>query len=442
MKRSAKLPTLLGMFVLAIGLIAGIFLVNSRQIFRIGAEASITPKNVRVTNITNSSLTVTWTTDLATKGFVKWGSSEGSLGKVTQEEGENEGLVHSATLTAIEDGSTIFFAINSNGQDFKNDGIPWSSSTYPQAATSATPLTGSGTITDTDGNSPAKAIIYLTINGVTMSSLTSDEGSWVIPISNYVSSIPDNAAIEIAVLGKDSLSSQAVIYPTYVKSTPTIVLGKTYDFRSLTLKDIEVNPESKIDVPQTNSEQSSRFEVTTNGNNQPTSGLTIDSVDDGEIINTNDPEFFGKAPSKSAIEITVESELQSATVVSANDGTWKWSPPNNLEPGEHKVTVKLRDSSGILRTITRTFVVQASEGPAFESTPSATPRQTTTPTPTTESQVSPTPAVTERPVEVATSTPRPTPETGNLTPTLGLFIMGIGILLSSVYIWRKEYAEQ
>ena len=162
--------------------------------------------------------------------------------------------------------------------------------------------------------------------------------------------------------------------------------------------------------------------------------VTIDSIDEGEIITTIIPEFFGNGPQNITLEITVESELQGGSLATNSDGVWNWSPPNNLEPGEHKLTLKWRDETGILRTITRKFIVQAAEGPAFESTPSATL------SPSPETIPSTTPVATFIATFTPESTLAPTPETGSLTPTIGLFIMGIGIFMSSFFVWNKSNA--
>jgi hypothetical protein len=106
--------------------------------------------------------------------------------------------------------------------------------------------------------------------------------------------------------------------------------------------------------------------------------------------------------------------------------TWTWSPPAGLDPGNHTVTITWRDTQGILRTLTKSFVVSASEGPAFVSTPSATLEPETTSTPT--------PIETETPVP----TDIPTPVSGDLTPTLLLFMMGIGVISLSIILWKKS----
>ena len=286
----------------------------------------------------------------------------------------------------------------------------------------------------TDALTPAKAVVNLSINGLFLSSITSDEGTWIVPISSYVDQASDNTSVEITVNAGSLGSSQAVIYLNAITAVPTMVLGKTYDFRSIVLNTSKNLPESSLSIPESVN-ISSRFIIDSTETKTDTGTLTIESVDNGEIINTTNPEFFGKAPAKAEIELQVESELQTATINADNKGNWAWNPPKDLEPGEHKVTLKWRDASGILRTVTRSFVVSASEGPAFESTPSATPIITATMTPT--SSPSATPTV----IKTPTTTLPPTPETGNLTPTVGLFIMGIGILLSSIFMWNKSYAK-
>ncbi len=435
MKKSLKIPTLIGLIVLVIGLATGLFLINKTQLFKISANIEAVPKNIRVSNITDSNVTVTWTTDVLSNGLVKWGESTSSLSKIASDVTDEKNFVHSATITGIEPNSSLNFKINSNGKDYDNNGVTWQSKTLSAPITSATTNLASGLILSVDGTTPAKTLIYLTINGVLVSGITSNEGSYVIPVTKYVSNIDPSIVTEISVTDGNQSTSQAVIYAEYLKSVPTIVIGKTYDFRTLSKKDVLPQPESSLTVPETIL-KSSRFEVSRSGIAPDSSIVNIDSIKEGEIINTTDPEFFGKAPKSSKLEIQVESELQTGTVVAGKNGDWKWSPPNDLEPGEHKVTLKWTDAAGILRTLTRTFIVQAAEGPAFESTPSATPLVTTAPTAAATTVPTITPETTVTPI----STIAPTPETGNLTPTIGLFIMGIGILSSSFFVYKKSNA--
>lgn len=451
MKKTKKLPTILGILILISGLIAGIFLINSKQVFKLGASAESIPKNVKISNITDNSLTITWTTDTKTRGFIKWGKSSGSLSKVTLEENIEKEFIHSANLSAIDLNTDVFFEINSEGEDFDNNGIPWQSKTLQQKIDQGSPLTGSGVILSLDGSAPAKAIVYLSINGTVLSSTTSLGGSWVIPISLLFEQVPETSIIEISVIDGQGGTALATIYPKGIKETPTIVIGKTYDFRNFVPSIDSSLPESQLTVPES-IEISSRFEVDKSNISFSNNMVTLDSIEEGEIITTTDPEFFGTGPKSTKIEITIKSEVQTDSLTSNSTGKWSWSPPTNLEPGEHTVTLKWRDENGILRTLTRNFIVQAGEVPAFEATPSATPKTTATPlgsaSPTTQ------PTGTSRgsstPTAIPSNTPRVTvsatptnpslPESGNLTPTIGLFIMGIGVLMSSIFVWKKTNA--
>ena len=423
-----KLPTILGVLILLAGVITGVFLINSKQIFKLSADIDATPKNVRLANITDSSFTVTWTTDIETNGFIKWGKGEFSLSKVALEEGTDKSFVHSVNVIGADSNSNVLFKISFNGKDYDNEGIPWQTKTLSVKNSSGTSLIASGTILKPDASTPAKALVYLTINGSVLSTLTSDEGNYIIPISTYINNITDNTAIEISVQGGLLGSSQSVIYPRTIKSVPTMILGRTYDFRSLSQTDDSSLPESSLTVPES-IEISSRFEITKTNEPKTTENIQINSIDEGEIITTINPEFFGTAPKNSELEIVVESEMQTDTLKTTSTGKWSWSPPNNLEPGEHKLTVKWRDATGVLRTVTRSFIVSASEGPAFESTPSAS--------------LSPSPSATATssatPVSTSASLGGPTPETGSLTPTMGLFIIGFGLLLGSYFVFNKSY---
>jgi hypothetical protein len=428
MKKNLKLPTILGVLILLSGLVAGVYMINSKQIFKLGAQVEASPKDVRIGNITDNSVTVTWTTDIESKGFIKWNKTSGNLSKVALEENSNPEKVHLVNILGIDKGSDVFFNINSNGDDYLNNNIPWQTSTLKQAGTSSSSLIATGVILTQDGNTPANAIVHLLINGITLSTITSPEGSWVIPISTYIESISETTAIEMNVNAGTKGVAQAVIYPTAIKTTPIILLGKTYDFRTITDGSEGSLPESKLSVPES-VEVSSRFEITRDVNQPSQNIVTLESVDEGEIITTIDPEFFGKGPVQTNIEVSIESELQTATISTDKNGVWNWSPPENLEPGEHTVTLKWNDSNGVIRTLTRKFLVSASEGPAFESTPSATTVASSTPLAST----------TPRATSTSITTAPPTPETGSLIPTFGLFLVGIGILLSSIYVWNKEY---
>lgn len=443
MKNIKKLPTILGLLILITGLIAGITLINSRQVFKLGANVEATPKNVRLSNITDNSVTVTWTTDIESEGFVKWGTSELSLSKVALGEVNGKSLIHSATIQGINSGSDILFKINSNSKDYDNELIPWKATTYANPPNSTNTFVATGTVLDTNGSTPAKAIVYITVDGVVLSAVTSENGSYVIPISTYINQVVETQAIEISVQSGKS-TAQAVIYPSSVKHIPVIIMGRSYDFRTVENLQPGQEPTSQLNVPES-IELSSRFEVTKNNStNSEIKNVTLESVEEGEIVTSTEPEFFGTGPANTEITIEIRSELQTETIKTSNQGRWSWSPPSNLEPGEHTLTIKWRGADGILRTLTRSFVVSAAEGPAFVATPSATPLNQSDPTQTPTSTQTPTQTIVPTAIATIISSPtsiptnQPVPQTGSLTPTIGLFIMGIGLLFGSIYLAKQN----
>lgn len=175
--------------------------------------------------------------------------------------------------------------------------------------------------------------------------------------------------------------------------------------------------------------------------------VTIESPREGEAINTQLPEFLGEGPPGTILEVTLESEseIQSSVTVAA-DGRWSWAPETAIESGEHFLTIRWLDESGVSRTITRRFVVYAqgdSSLPAFEATPSATgtptPAPTPTPTPTELAAITPTPTPT--PTSLPTPTPTPAAATEPALPVPGtgmvsilLVLAGLGLTVSGVFL--------
>jgi hypothetical protein len=161
---------------------------------------------------------------------------------------------------------------------------------------------------------------------------------------------------------------------------------------------------------------------------------------EGEVVATTLPEFRGVAPGSTVLAITVHSNTPySDTVIASNDGTWAWSPPDELEPGEHVITIAYLDTDGIEQIIERTFTVSkalAQEGdPSFEATPSGS---TASPSPSPSPSLKPSPTGSS----VATASPRvTTPSTQSgvpvsgvleytwLTAGLGLLVIVLGVTL-------------
>jgi len=361
-----KLPTLIAVIVLTMGLAAGVLLLQSKQIFKLGASPDIAPKDVRITNITDTSFTVSWTTDKKTSGFIIWGKTE-QLGQTTIP--ENQGLknVHSITTRQLSLETAYFLKINSNANEFDNSGIPWRMKTGPSLKILSVPGIISGSILTATGQPAAEVTVFVSAGGISpLSATTSQDGS-----------LPE-----------------------------------------------ESTPSSGFEIPE---------EIATPSGET----ISIESISEGETISSTEPEFFGKGPSGTIITITIESDPISAQTTVNSSGNWNWNPPEELEEGTHQITLSWKDSNDILRTLTRNFIVQAAEGPAFESTPSAEPTASPSPSPTPSASPSASPRVS------LPSTESGTPIPGTLTPTLVLFTIGTGLLtLSGALVYLLLFHKQ
>jgi hypothetical protein len=446
-----KIPTIIVLVILILGVVLGVILVRNRQIFRLGASGEEAPKDIRVTNISESTLSVSWTTEIPTTGVVVWGESEGSLQRSAPSETGN-GRIHSATITGLEPETTYFYEINSAGETYDNNGIPWQSQTAASLEPPTAPIVISGTIEDASGALVGGALVYVSAGGGTsLSTITSQEGNWVVSVSNartqdlasFVEIDESRTLAEIFVQAGEKGTASALIYPASAKPAPPIVLGQSHDFKNLPPSIESGVPQAQLEVPE--GQESSGFETPEEEASLEPSTVTLESVDSGEVVASTQPEFFGEGPPETVITITVESDPITDQVTVDDSGEWNWSPPEDLLPGTHSITLSWRDASGILRTLTRSFVVLAADEPAFVSTPSATPttRPTSTPTPTLRPTATPrltttptptlkaTPTLTPSPTKRPTATPSSLPDAGVSANTIAFALLGLALIAFS-----------
>lgn len=70
MKKHKRIPTLIGLIILLLGAAIGVYLVTNTSILRPQASPQTAPQDIRVSNITENSFTVSWTTGSETLGAV------------------------------------------------------------------------------------------------------------------------------------------------------------------------------------------------------------------------------------------------------------------------------------------------------------------------------------------------------------------------------------
>lgn len=435
MRKKTKIPTILGIVILLVGTFAGVFFLNMNQVFKIGAASDSAPKDIRVSDIGDNSGTISWTTDKESSNFLIWGESQNKLNGIEKESDSDEKFfTHSITLTGLKPLTTYYYKINSDGVTHDNQGIPWQLTTGPSLGSSSDSITVSGSVLSSSGEPASRAIVYLTLNGYLMSTLSSQIGNFVFQLGSartpdlqsFATIDESSTILEISVQAGPGGVASASILPQSAKPIPPLILGQVYDFRNLPESGDGQNPNANPGLPG-DTESKSKFNIPASSEDTTQTSVILENLDEGETVTSTQPEFFGKGPAGEEITITVHSETPiTGTVSIPSNGSWNWSPPENLSAGAHTVTILWKDVSGITRSLTRNFVVQAGEAPAFVASNSG---QTTEPFPTD----SPKPTVKAgTPTPIATI--KPIPETGDLTPTILFTILGIGVIALSFVI--------
>lgn len=436
-----RIPTILGFLILIGGIAGGVYLVQKGGIWFLRAEPEAIPKQIRITNISENSFTVSWTTDEAVIGFIKYGLTPSLEETVTDERDELSGqpvsyLVHHVKVEDRKPETKYYFKIGSGKRLFDNNGKPYEVTTAPVLGTPPPADTVYGTILKPDDSAAEGVIVYLTLaNSTPLSALTKSGGNWAIPLSvartsdlsSYITYDPQASVEEIFVQGGNLGTATAIVTTKNDSPVPTITLGKSYDFR-------ETEAGGEPEAEPTTAPPATGFPLepmTTPPSVEEE--LTIINPEENEEITTQKPEIQGKGPSGKTIKVTLESPATFTSWVTINeDGSWNWTLPSELSLGEHTITAILEDGT----SVSRRFTVLAAESdfPSFTATPSGTitPSPGVSPTPSPTASPTPTPTPVTR--TGVLDTEEGTPEPGYLTPTVAFVILGTVLIFTGLFL--------
>ncbi len=473
-----QIPTLVGLVVLVGALVVGtIFIGTGGGVFAPRATPQTTPKNLKITNVKDTSLTVSFFTDEATAGFVKYGKSATELKtQASDDRDQLSGSVeqyssHYITLRDLDPETEYFFvAGTSSVPQFDNNGSPFSVRTAKRGGNPTAARTAYGTVNNSAGTPADGAVVYMNIPGAAdLSSLVKVSGSWAIPLSNarttdlsdYANFQPSDP-VSIFVQGthlSETATTQVTVAET--QPVPTLVLSAEGGTTST-----NQGVDSTGNTPQT-STQAAQASLTELAQASPTpspsmtpsatpsaspTNQQVETVDtttsDQQTVETSKPTFTGKAPPNTNVVIEIHSENELTTQVTT-DANGNFVLPlsggqTNLEPGQHTITIKYTDpTTGQQQTVTRTFFVQAPEGVGGDptllalanTTPSPTPFGTehpfTIPSPSASASAQASASASPRVAIPSTSSGMPRSGSTGMTIALivsGLFMIGVGIV--------------
>ncbi len=257
--RNTHIPTILGIVAITIGVVAGVLLVEQQQYTRSRAAETSVPQNVRVSNISDTQFTVSWTTTYKTTAAIRWGNDK-NLSNFITDEGTKS--VHSLTITNLTPSTDYYFSILSDGVVHDANGIPWHIKTGPQLPLPGNSYTISGKVVNRLGLPVENALVFAIVGGSSpISTTTSQDGNWVLSasmarsqnLSNYLKINPETTLVELQILSDQSLPTSAKFYLKNAYYGQTIVLGEVNDFTTQQYEDIDLVPTAGINIPSPNS---------------------------------------------------------------------------------------------------------------------------------------------------------------------------------------------
>lgn len=185
----SKKDLVLGLVALVMGILGlfGSFFLVLRQVDFSGQSApGEVPQQVKLTNLTQNSASISWVTNDQVSAAVEYGlrsDLESSLSTFDDRGGNITSKIHHVTLKNLKPGSAYYFHLTSGSSTFDNQGKPYVFST-PQHY-SVTPLPPA----IIKGRFGKEALVYFSFrNSLPVSSLTDEKGFFLLTINNALSS--------------------------------------------------------------------------------------------------------------------------------------------------------------------------------------------------------------------------------------------------------------
>lgn len=242
MNSGIRIPTILGLGVLAAGLIVGVFLMTNNKFlsFRTQASPATEPKNVTIANVSDTSASIYWQTDDPAPGFIHTGTGP-SLDITVKDERDLDNpsnrLFHFVTLNKLTPNTTYFYRIISGAMVYPQ-GEPLSFTTSsPQEILSLTPIIGA--VLDENQQPIAEAIVTLDIPGAqNLATVTKTAGNFILPLSRILTQdltasliLPESSInATLTVFNNEKSSRVTLQLPLQEQTLPVLILGQNIDF--------------------------------------------------------------------------------------------------------------------------------------------------------------------------------------------------------------------
>ncbi len=243
-KSKTRIPTPVGIILLVIALTLGVVVYFYQDSKSTQRRNAFSPKNIEVINITDKSATITWRTDVNTRGEIILDINNEAKKHFLDDRDRistKERNTHYVTLQNLSPQSRYFFKVRDGNEEYfdaKTQAFKTAKSLATQnLKQTIKPLTGA--VVDDNLNPIEGALVFLNINGASrVGTFTNSEGNFILPtkplltedLSNFYS-IEDNTNASL-LLRKDQLSSIVEFtFPVKNSSFQTLPIGRNINLR-------------------------------------------------------------------------------------------------------------------------------------------------------------------------------------------------------------------
>jgi len=455
-----QLLTIFGILILLASIGLGGYFAYTNGLIVGKTDPSIQPLKIKITNINHDRFSVSWITQEPANGSIIYGVDSKKFDQLQIE--DNDQLsgqqiarrTHHITLTNLDPETNYYFKIRSGEKNtiFDDNGKAFSIITAPvlSAQPPADLINGSVIL----NNKPAvDAIVYISLPGTSsLSTQVKKDGTWLanlaiartIPLTEYATYDNLETSYNINIQG-DNISSEVILTTANDSPVPDIVLGETYDFTKqiaqatpmpspTPMPAAESTPSAKLasQFPLEPDDEASPDAKIPEQNPIGTSEVEISNpFEEYEELHTQTPEFHGTGPVGTVLTLMVSGVDEISTSVTvANDGNWRYTPPQSLSVGDYLLRISYVNDNDDTQSLERNFSIAASSGtggnvPSYTASTSAT-------------KATPTPTVAPR--KSMPSTASGTPESGFELPTIMLLLLGFGLTITGLG-WKKRLAN-
>ena len=409
-----KMPTLIGLLIAAL-LVGAVIYFGERVplISALFAKNGVTVQNIEITNISDISLTVSWTTQSLVVGdvLVSGGSITNRVALDDRDSPTKKSptTTHHVTIRDLSPDTRYQVTLRAGGKNA--EGPTQSVATGPTLPPNGDNTLGPayGSITTQEDQPAEGALVYITVEGgQQLSTVVTPSGSWLIALNRLRRTdgtaflpVVDRMTEEIVVRRNQSEDALAITDTMNDSPVPVMTIGKSYDFRKQQAQGSKQTAVLGSSAP-----------------NQPTVALIAPA--NGAAIPSSKPLIHGTGIAGNTVVLTLGiTNPYSDTTIVGRDNIWRYTPKKPLGIGKQSVTMSTEDKLGKTIAVTHLFeILKSGTRVLGEATPSAT------------LNISPIAS----PSPTSTLSGEPLPTSGSLLPTLIVLFIGIGLVISGTVL--------